>query len=522
MTGTVKKLRWWQKALLSSAVGLIVSLTLSVLVSVAIQARLEPFSTIERFGGDLGARLLWLGRLDEQINPGFLFVDIDEEACRRFAIADQESCTSGKPISAKLVAAFVQDMQTSGALVVVIDVAPFEAPADLATLRPVLTRATGPWIIAPIAGRPMGASGELRTNSQTALVSGGAQGRLRLAAFGATTDPNASDALVRYYPRQTRMFGSEGPARAVPSVAYLAASLARPSTAPQVDCEYYRINCSALPASARRSSTGQVRSLPVPIMYSLPSLAMLDPDRPNLTDEERSRAMGEETHLEAIGYMRRVGSVYLKSGDGHFRVADQAKGKVVVLGSSMPQALDLQMTPLGPMTGSEIIINATRAFGRQFSPPNIAVRRSSSDGQENLYTKFGSAALGALVMLPIWLAIYAITEKKRKKWIARLLATTAVVLLFVAGLLGGTVLEISQAAAILDDSIARGQPVDILMPILLLGLEGYTEFVKALIGAVERVLLGTVAVAALVARRTKQAFFAPHGSPVVSLEKESL
>lgn len=516
-----KSLAWWGRALLSSAAGLIVSLFVSLLVVAGIRADMSPFIALDRMGGDLGARLLWVGRIDEDIRPGYIFVDVDEQACVALPSDDPRDCKSGKPVSAALVAQFVRDTRDQGARIVIIDVSPFESPEEISILRAALIAPGGSWIIAPVAGRPIGQSGALRGSASAELAAGGVEGRLRLASFVALTDPRAGDGLVRLYATSTPYYTDEGTRRIVPSAPALAALLLTPGGEGIADCLFYR-RCTRLRAANRDTPAAR-------IVYSLPSLAMLDPDNPEFDEAARSRAIRIETRFADRGYSRLVASKLLKAGRGRFAFSGQAAGKVVVLGSSLPNAMDMHATPLGPMAGSELVINATRAFERrQIFRVNDGEAPPSSWATE-LRTKATAAFRGALVMLPFWMGIHWLLRRRKGRRRRSLIALTSVrtgaAALFVAGLCLSVFVELRDAADALRTSMAEGRTVDVLTPILLLGLDGYAEAVKAFVALLERWLLGTFrgvrdTVASLSAKMSAMIRQARMGDPDVEGEGE--
>jgi hypothetical protein len=458
---------------------------ISLLVVVGLRWGVPPFSALERAGGDLGARMLWVGGFDENLSPGYIFVDVDEEACVAHPPPDPGDCRTGKPISAALIARFVRDIRSQGAQIVIVDVSPFEREDDRALLREALVAPDGPWIIFPQDGRPIGPSGAMRWDPATDLVPQGAAGRLRLASFVALTDADAGDALVRRYASSTPFFTDGGARRIVPSAPALAAMLLEPADAQQADCMYYR-HCSGIPPTAREGP-------PAEIVYSLPSLAMLDADAPELDDAARSRAIRIETHFASLGYSRLIASKLLKAGNGQFAFNGQATGKVVVFGSSMPSAMDMHATPLGPMTGSEVVINAVRAFSRRQAPPATFEAQAPPGWAREFVVKAGAAVRGGLAMLPFWFGIHWVLRPPRRR--GRRSRTSVVIrhagaaAIFVLGLGVSLLVALSDAAEELRHSMALGRTVDVLTPVLLLGLEGYVEALKALLALIEMALL---------------------------------
>jgi hypothetical protein len=488
----VAEIPWWAKALLSWGSSLILTLVVSVIVVAALYWNVPPFPTIERAGGDLGARLLWVGRVDEDVRPGFVFIDIDDAACRGFPTRRADDCRSGKPISAALIADLVRSLRESQATVVVVDVSPFESAKDRALLRAALVHNDGPWVIAPLEGRPAGENGVIRGDPSVDLVPEGAAGRLRLATFVAGTDGDAGDGLIRTFARATAYYSPTGSRRWVPSAPYLAAMLADETRARTADCKFYGLNCSGTPALERAHANDE----PSAIAFSLPSLAMLDPENPDLSDTERWRARIQETRFADKGYMRLVGSKLLKEGRGRFPPLELARGRIVVIGSSHAGAMDVHATPLGPMAGSEILINAARAFARQGDM--APTEKPESEWGRQIKAKVYAALGGSMVMLPAWLLIQWLLALSPQRRLARFAAYLGVTAAFTSGMILALLLEFGEIGEVLKESIAIGRPVDVLTPVLLLGLEGYTEAVKAILGMLEhRIYLAVTVITAI-------------------------
>lgn len=458
--------------------------SLIVILILAFGAGSPAVRGLERIGADIGMQARWSFGLDREPNAHRLvFVDIDLAACERFppqgaAATAAERCKTGKPASAELVAAFAATVRQSEAAVVILDIAPFEDPADLALLRQALAGETGPYLIAPFAGRPAGEGRELwfRRNPAGDIAPSGAAGRLRLASFQNGLDPEAGDGMVRLYAAETVAVGPDGANTVFPSAPLLAAALASPERRAAADCRYYGLDCRGpRPAGAAISDLR-------PIVFSLPSQAALENARLDPATSEADAALIDRDILAmtAQGYERLAASQVIGMPAEAARDAFP-KGAIVVLGTSLPSGLDLHPTPLGTMSGSEILLNATRAW--LFAPPGERAASGRPNAAE-WWDKLGALFVASLIMLPFWWLIHRIgggLSTDAKGWRAQLGAAgsrLAMTGLFAAGLLTCLVVEFLIMAGTLEGSLRAGRPVDVLTPILALGLDGYVEGVK--------------------------------------------
>jgi hypothetical protein len=474
---------------------------MSLLLIAAQHLEIWPFPRIEQMGGDLGARWIWANRLGSRapLQPGFTFVDVDVAACRRFDT--DTACKTGRPVGADLVAAFIAAGRRSGASVIVLDTAPFESVAERQKVNAVLRDNSGPWIVAPINGRPLG-PGAMFGDPSGDLAPNGVSGRLRLASFETLTDPGTGDGLVRRYAVLTRHFDADG-TRMVPSAPYLASLLANPSVAGSADCVYFRQHCTVASERARivHPVAGPLSS---PIVYSLPSLAMLDSEAADFSESVRSFAWKDQLYYPSLGYDRLPASGLLGPAGRTFNLEGRFAGQIVVLGSSLPSAMDLHETPLGTMAGAEIIINAAHAFVLQANAGRLPGPDVRPDFWTELALKLRATFHGFLVMLPAWLAIYWFVARKpfhstAAAWRGR----AAAVLVFLLGMTVALYVDLSDASMKLSESVRLGRHVDLLTPVLLLGLVGYAEAMKAFLTAIEKGLWLVWTEAVIQAKRLK-------------------
>lgn len=499
---------WWRKAILVSVTGLVFSLALSALMSLGAALRIAPLMALERAGVDFAMKTYVA--FAPWVDPGFegeaaqayAFVDVDLAACRPFSVSGDEACLRDKPIPPTLIMDFARSAKTSGARVVIVDVEPPEAEEDRTALYESLARGAGPWFVVPLPSRPNFSADAVdltidwREPGQPMLASG----RLRLAPMVTTTDPAAGDGIVRHFPILARVRGANGArTKWLPTAPYLAAILADPNQAAAADCLFYRsdaADCAAVAPSRKLAAmvaVGQELSTRNRILYSLPGLSANDRQSAELF---RTRYIGR--------YERFVASRLMT--DGRFDIPEGLlSGKIVVLGTSAPQGDDWHPTPIGALSGPEIVLNATRAFG-EFSPLKETTRGASrsariSEAWSRFSAKFGGTLLGALIMTPAWLGIYWLMSRPRLHQALKRLACVAIFVLFLGAIV---ILEIVTGVAALRHGAQVGQITDLLTPLLGLGLEGYAEGAKAFTEMAERAVLAVYGIAAKLVARLKR------------------
>jgi hypothetical protein len=473
---------WWRRALLASATGFLFSLLLAVAMAIGLLLDIPPMKTVQRAGIDFSMRLFvsYSDRLDPtlhdrsgaKVSPGFVFFDVDRRACEAFSGTKGPDCQVEKPVPVALVTDFVRAAGQGGVKIVVIDVAPPSDAAERSALREALVADTGPWIIAPLYGRPAGTADPLMISGdpKREILPERSGGRLRLASVATISDAQAGDGVVRRFPMVSRLVDPDGRVRWIPSAPYLAAALAREDTASATDCAFYGRNCRAgagPPLGGFDPGRLDPARTPTPvnrIFFSLPSLA----------EGEFQDKLAWRYHDV---YRRRVASNYLRGG--RFDLEGMLTGKIVVLGSSMAAARDLHPTPIGTLSGAEIVINAARAFA-EFSPlieeDEAAFGRRLTARAQDLLTQGAGIMRGAILLTPFWLAIFWILAQARgRRRAVRLAARLAAALLFATGMVALVLVELHNSARSLHDSLTLGRPVDVLTPLIGLGLEAYAE-----------------------------------------------
>ncbi len=156
----------------------------------------------------------------------------------------------------------------------------------------------------------------------------------------------------------------------------------------------------------------------------------------------------------------------------------------------MPSALDWHLTPQGPMSGPELIINATRAF--TVSKQDECISESPVPGPSDWARRGWGVSLAALAMAPIWLTCGWLGQRRRtlREWYWREAIHALIVVAFVGGILVACLIELRHAADTLRGGLSRGQSEDVLTPALALGLEGYAKGVEFAAQSIRGWLMG--------------------------------
>lgn len=536
---------WLHRAFTSALGGLMFAALLCAGLVALQAARVQPLRWLEQAGIDTGMWLVanvgWF-----QANPAglpalrYAFVDVDRSACEAFVDGEPASaCATGNPARSALVVDLVRALRAAGAAVVVVDVAPPATVRERAAWMGELAGTgggTGAWVIAPVFARPSDVCADglsIHGDRSHDIAPAHVAGRLRLASVATRLDPEVADGVLRHYPMASRLHLDGEASRWLPTVPMLAAVLARGTGAAEVDALWYGPalppgppECGASPAVAPPASPPR----PVPsdnrfgaalgntatpavvrFFFSLPGLSTLD---------ETARRRVEQRH--AAVYERYEAGRLLEAGCTH-RLDAQAEprpgcfgvrrdlfeGKVVVVGASTATALDRVQTPVGPMSGAEVLVNAIRAFAE------FPAQRAP-DGWDLLGRKLLNLLLPAGIALLAWIPIYLLCDRLRAREAVsagqgrhaqrRLLAFGRGLLaavLFLCGMAVAAWVELRGLVSELSHAATNAEPVDMLLPIVAMGLEGYAEAAKSIDALLHRpaaALVGLLAGPLLAAR----------------------
>lgn len=498
---------WWRHGLLSAGAGLVFAALLTLALVVLDAARFAPASAVERAGVDASMRVYaafprLLGNVGAESPRSYLFLDVDAAACRRATGAAAGACGSREPLPPGLVARLIAAVAEApdGPRVVIVDVKPPARPSDRDAWRRAIDSPAGPWIVYPVESRPGDEPGGIRLDPAGRPPWTRAGSRAREAAVETFTDPEAGDGVVRHYPLVVRV---EPGGRLLPTMPLVAAALANgtrdqgAANARALDCLFRQPSSAACrgrsmairlgprlygSASDPAVAPGLVLSADAPphrVFYSLPSLA-LDQDS-GVADDYR-------------GFLDRYPVSMLMRQDGAIRIPPGLlRDAVVIIGTSEAAGRDWHATPLGAMTGSEVVLNATRAvadFAPMVEPGRPEGGLLSSEIWNDLLERLGPVMLvGVLALGPAWLAIAFVGSRTRtaSAWL-RAVAGLACCGLFAGGLALALGVELWLHAAALREATESGRPVDLLTPVLGLGLEGYADASVFVLGAIHHQL----------------------------------
>ena len=508
---------WRLKALATSVAGLIFSLTLSIIIAL-VEVFLLP--NTELVGGDLTMRmyqsaspLLRAPGMAGSAGFNYVFVDVDLAACQVFT-----ECRGRSLFSEDLVMNFVDAAAAQRPRAVIVDWLP-ETDRQVEFLNELSGKApaAGPsWVIAPVPARAEVVGNHIveASDIDTARFNGT---RLRLASVSMALDSSSGDGVIHYYPMLNRMSDTKAGERWLPTLPFAAAMLADPQTAPLLDCAFYdSTQCQQAERTsghpAANLSSRQTRFFQLVeaakdgdiynrIFYSLPAPKRVyralggEGSAPCQIRARPQRPMGSEAgppapllqppiHLEnftyaCAGWLMKQGRFQLNGVIG--------PNDIVVLGSSAPQSFDRQVTPIGLMSGAEVILNATRAMA-DFSPLESPRKRGSlSILGHNMLERMLAAVSGFVFFTPAWFLIFwVLREPRRMGAAAATLQTLLVVAIFLTAMVASLGFELFQTMRALGSGLRAGVLADGLTPILALGLEGFAEGAKWLSTQLEK------------------------------------
>lgn len=503
---------WVRDAIVKVLTGLVLGL-LTALILVTLST--HPFPELQDYGQDLGLRVnVYLQRLGRASSgaavpmgesaQSYVFVDVDPEfgldaieggpsvaalstsmqPCAALARAHSAryriavdgaapaassgatvslNCAAARPINRHLLAELVQQLSAWQPRVIVLDVLIAHEPGIVTgeenrALVQAVQKRSGTGAHVPIvwaepavmAGRLGEHAGQVRAEGQRVLVP---DPTLRVYAAIALPTPGNP---VRRYPK---CVFHTGDAVAVPSLPYQAARLASgTSLAGDPVCTPASM---ALHDNAPR------------IVYTLPSSG-------GHQDDVRGASRAQWAHYRQIYNRCLAAAVWNRAGSA-CADARTYEGKVVVIGASHPARRDRHYTPLGDMSGSEVVINTIRSFA------SYPLNKDKTFG-ETLLTKIQIVAWCSLV----WFAYFLVSCKLRRTSApggsARVRRALTLLLLFPM-----TLAAVCMLALQLSFNASGPVPsVDVLIPVLAVAMDVYVEQASKLLhwleGRLERLL----------------------------------
>ena len=425
------------------------SALISAIVVLGLAFGIEPFVSLEEAGADLTNRLyVELAASDADVQDperdSFAFVDIDTASC--IAFSPPTECSAGSPIPDDIVVPLVKATIAAGAKIVIVDIAlPSEAKAFSQFIN-ALERLEGADIILPLATRPTSGPGLV-----TASIPRVNSDSIHFAVFATVVD-DARDGRIRTYAPSFRVEDVEGNARQVSTAPAMAANLLMDRQFPYLD------------------------EPPLTIFYSFPTMT----------------GIGEAQAFDRGYRFKRLFRHYQASrliADGAIRFPSgrPLAGRTTIISTSQAQGHDRHLTPVGVMSGAEVIVNATRAFAF-FPNVNRNYAKMPFSTLAKVWTKkLDAMILPALLLLPFFVFREWLVRKAAAS--QRIWAATPLMLLAWFGVLAGTLtMEISSGISDALIGARSGIAVDLITPVLLIGLDVYREVISWIIRTTEEAI----------------------------------
>lgn len=471
--------------------------TMSVLVVICPSVPLlgNPFLAISRIGTGWGMGVYadrFGGRRRELasafLEPRLVFLDLSQEACEAFykRERDRGRCQAGHPAQPELVFETLKAVLRSrpAPAVVILDAALIDRqsaplwPGPDAAALPL----DGPPVIYSVAGRRSdgGTKLWLAREPDSALLRLVPRHRLVVAAARTFTIPDGTD---QGYPPMVEVRPIEGGTQfLVPSVPYAAAiAVANRGATLRSFADALREGQATPCEIAGGSGAGEGREANVcldapsgtvtsrvqEILYSLRSLAYdIDPDVASM-----SVVTSNDSDKRDAAYVRvRLGANAATTERVEPFPAWSMADAVVVIGTSALSAEDVHATPIGPMAGPEVVLNAVRSFLRFATAerPGLIAR---------LEHKAILILITTVIYLPAWLSIEFLVAGVRHRPTfdragIRAGVASIFVLAFLASAVGMTLFEVYHSTL----QIEKGEyPPDLLTPLVAFSLEGFAE-----------------------------------------------
>jgi hypothetical protein len=414
-----------------------------------------------------------VGRAEEGTGKfRYVFLDVDRDACPTL-FGNDPACARTAPADRRVVAKLVRAARENGALVVVVDIAAgWPGPVGSDPLAEALTMpVVSPHGLTPVV-LPMLFDFGVQSNDAGGRTGFAVRPLPELSGppdpgpeaglyFGLPLGSSGADALsgdvIRAYARSIQadaMKAGTGP-RPFWTLAGIAACLAV-----HRDDEVHA--CQNAPTATS----------PEWIRFSVPPMLPQPDGDPRA---ERVRSDWRARYLAASNELAREGDTFAAG-----RVLD---GAIVIVGSSRDNR-DYHTTPLGPMTGAEIVLNAIRSF-LEFPVVGEAGLLLS------LFEELPVLFLTAVAFAAFWWLVSYVAEARPAP--RRPLRRAA---LHVAGFFLVCVVTVVVSFLLVLSAIAlqRTSHWDVVSPVLGTALEGGVEGLHVLIVSVEAAIAGALAI----------------------------
>ena len=311
------------------------------------------------------------------------------------------------------------------------------------------------------------------------------------------SDAKAGDGIARNAPAKVAVGDGERFLQ-MPNLPFALSRLSSARNIVDFDCATY--NCglgTSLPRFTNRT-TAIPHEQPRHIQYTIPALSAEDDGRcedQTIDPDEKAFCAVRQSRWRAFAplYVHERLSSLLVDGFDYDKTA--AHDAIFIIGSSLPSAEDLHPTPLGTMSGPEVLVNAAHTFATAADP----TESESQQGKRafDTWTKKIAGSLLAVVIVTFFYFISAfinaIMDRKSSEWRHHrrytFLTTTAFTFLALTVCI---ILEMHELDDQLYDTANHGVVVDSLTPIVALLFERYAEIAKTLTHFFERLGRGLV------------------------------
>ncbi len=470
----------WGPAFDHLLTGLILAIGLSVLV-VLCAGRApwvgEAIREIEdhgidatmRFRADIG-RVTPIGdenlatRSDSRSPPpaGYLFIDLDEDTC--LAAHGDERCRLRSPASAAAAAQVASALLAAHPRLVILDVRLWDMESNVEIspeLEALMKALPGDVpVLAPAPASPTGAPGKVFIDWSQAPTPLRAS---RIHFAPALVWPDRADGMDRRYSESVAadIFYAarekKEPVRdqTLLTLPYLAALYA---TTParnwdEVDCHASNAPqvCDPLAQSGERQ--------PEPRRIHF-TLHRADDDA-SIPTRNAARLYSRITSSQAI---TQAGVLRLDP--------DWITDKVVIVGFNGPSGLDRHSTPLGEMSGAELILNAIRSFAS-------GAALDSEDEPSAVLRETTAAIVSSGPFLIFWRIQGGLWRWARRRGRPKqVLAGLAIAIVFGGAIYLSALLTTGFVLLFWSGAMAKGAPVDALLPVAVLALESFAHAAK--------------------------------------------